>query len=129
MPSREEGLIAALQVFDQDSNGTISAAELKAILLRPIGGKPAMLTEAQADYILENSVNGDGVYDFTEFTRWVVGVLPPKMSQPRLHLDSIKFDCETPMVGILWTDFRKLSRLLRSDQVPPASCLSCTALV
>ena len=73
---------AAFAVFDTDGDGTLSPAELKAILTRSDPGRPSLLTEAEVDELVERfDTNGDGVLSVEEFARaW--GVTPLESSIP-----------------------------------------------
>eukprot|EP00665_Eupelagonemidae_sp_cell47_P006101 gene6100-2308_t len=64
----KEQLRAAFAVFDTDGSGTLSAAELKAVLLRPVNGVPSELTAEHVDHIVQQyDANGDSVLQLSEF--------------------------------------------------------------
>ena len=67
MPPTPAEIAKAFQMFDTDSDGSLSPAELKAVLCRPVKGATA-LTEAQVDDLIKKfDKNGDGVLDLDEF--------------------------------------------------------------
>ena len=66
MPPSLPELEAAFKTFDVDNSGTLSVAELTAILTREGGGKPLAETEAEA-LVKTVDVNGDGELDLQEF--------------------------------------------------------------
>ena len=65
MPTTEE-LGKAFNAFDADKSGSISAAELVAILTRAGGGQPMTVADAEA-LIAEVDLNGDGELQLEEF--------------------------------------------------------------
>ena len=59
----------AFKVFDTDGNGTLSPAELKRILTRPVYGQPSKMSEADVDALIERyDANGDGELSVDEFS-------------------------------------------------------------
>ena len=56
----------AFEKFDTDGNGSLSIAELKAVLKRPRGGSP-LTDEDVAEIIADYDVNGDGELQLNEF--------------------------------------------------------------
>jgi len=61
-------LEAAFKVFDTDGSGTLTADELKAVLLRPANGNPSSFTSDSIDEMLAMfDSNGDGVLSIEEF--------------------------------------------------------------
>lgn len=56
MPTEAE-IRSAFALFDTDQSGSVSAAELKAILSRPLHGRPApLLTDAAIDQLIKRSL-------------------------------------------------------------------------
>ena len=69
----------AFKTFDKDGSGSLSVAELQAVLTRPGGGAPLTLEEV-AELIAEFDQNDDGELQYEEFAEmWAgsQGVAPP----------------------------------------------------
>jgi hypothetical protein len=63
-----ERLRRAFHMFDADGSGTLSPAELKAILTRP-GSKQALTEEDAALIVADFDIDGDACLSFDEFVR------------------------------------------------------------
>ena len=77
-PSLEE----AFRVFDKDGSGSLSVAELQAVLTRPGGGAALSEDEVQ-EIIAEFDTNHDGELQFEEFVAFFAssqGVAPSHLS-------------------------------------------------
>jgi hypothetical protein len=59
-------IMRAFEKFDTNGNGSLSIAELKAVLKRPGGGRP-LTDEDVAEIIADYDVNGDGELQLNEF--------------------------------------------------------------
>ena len=59
-------IMRAFEKFDTNGNGSLSIAELKAVLKRPGGGSP-LTDEDVAEIIADYDVNGDGELQLNEF--------------------------------------------------------------
>jgi len=59
-------IMRAFEKFDTNGNGSLSIAELKAVLKRPGGGRP-LTDEDVAEIIADYDVNGDGELQLSEF--------------------------------------------------------------
>ena len=66
MPTKTERIQRAFELFDTDGNGSLSIAELKAVLTRP-GGGHALTDKDVAAIIAEFDANGDGELQIDEF--------------------------------------------------------------
>jgi len=66
MPTKTERIQRAFEIFDTDGNGSLSIAELKAVLTRP-GGGHALTDKEVAAIIAEFDANGDGELQIDEF--------------------------------------------------------------
>ena len=66
MPTKTERIQRAFELFDTDGNGSLSIAELKAVLTRP-GGGHALTDKEVAAIIAEFDANGDGELQIDEF--------------------------------------------------------------
>ena len=66
MPNKTERIQRAFELFDTDGNGSLSIAELKAVLTRP-GGGHALTDKDVAAIIAEFDANGDGELQIDEF--------------------------------------------------------------
>jgi calmodulin len=65
----EEELIEAFKVFDRDSNGLISAQELKHVMTS-LGEK---ITDEEVDEMIrEADIDGDGYINYEEFVRMII---------------------------------------------------------
>jgi len=65
----EEELIEAFKVFDRDSNGLISAQELKHVMTS-LGEKVS--DEEVEEMIREADIDGDGYINYEEFVRMII---------------------------------------------------------
>ena len=80
MPSKAE-MAAAFKVFDADADGSISVAELKAILTRPVGSGPPKLTDTQVEQFMKRfDTDGDGVLSVDEFAEAFMSITTDKAS-------------------------------------------------
>ena len=66
MPTKTERIQRAFELFDTDGNGSLSIAELKAVLTRP-GGGHALTDKEVTAIIAEFDANGDGELQIDEF--------------------------------------------------------------
>ena len=65
--------------YDTDHSGTISTDELKAILTRPVGGRPARFTHEQVDDLVARyDFDGDGVISLDEFESMWTSIAPTR---------------------------------------------------
>ena len=80
----EAKLRAAFSVFDTDHSGTLSAAELRAVLAKPgPGGRPPFTDEQIEALIAEFSEDGNGELRYGEFCRiWSAASDPTTSSDP-----------------------------------------------
>ena len=70
MAATTERIRAAFAVFDADGSGTLSVLELKAILGRPLRGRPPRFTEDEVHQLLAKfDADGDGLLSLDEFSR------------------------------------------------------------
>ena len=91
MPPTRSQLEAAFALFDTDGSGTLSADELKAILTRPIGGRPPSFSSEQVDSIIKRfDTNGDGVLSLNEFVKTYAAV------EVKASLDELMALADTP---------------------------------
>ena len=65
MPTTSE-IASAFRVFDRDGSGSLSPAELKAILCRPAPGGTPMTADRVDRPVREFDANGDGVLSVGE---------------------------------------------------------------
>mmetsp|Transcript_17417 Transcript_17417/g.39328 ORF Transcript_17417/g.39328 Transcript_17417/m.39328 type:complete len:149 (-) Transcript_17417:397-843(-) len=81
----------AFSLFDKDSDGTISAAELGNIM-RSLGQRP---TNAElADMIRENDLDGNGTIDFIEFCTMMARKIDAKDSNAEINEAFDVFDID-----------------------------------
>ena len=69
MFTAEREMRAAFAVFDADNSGTITQAELTAILTRPVPQGTTLTAEQAAQVFRKCDLNSDGVIDYGEFSK------------------------------------------------------------
>ena len=69
MFTAEREMRAAFAVFDADNSGTITQAELTAILTRPVPQGTMLTAEQAAQVFRKCDLNSDGVIDYGEFSK------------------------------------------------------------
>ena len=111
---------AAFAVFDTDGDGTLSPAELKAILTRSGPSRPSLLTEAEVDELVERfDTNGDGVLSVEEFARAFSSLTQHKalleMTDPMGPAQMVQLDIARQEVARLQARNRELEIAHRED--------------
>ena len=98
MPTKTE-IANAFAVFDADGNGNLSPDELKAILTRPVRGKPAPFTEEEVDQLVKTyDTDNDGQLSVEEFAQAWASLSSDKVSLGQLNTEKVG-KCPTWTVG------------------------------
>ena len=116
MPTKTERIQRAFELFDTDGNGSLSIAELKAVLTRP-GGGHALTDKEVTAIIAEFDANGDGELQIDEFAlMWGPLVEQQVQEEEEDDDDEDEEDDDTPLATPSTSFIRRLVKGATKDK-------------